>query len=127
MKKIIKQIVILVCLVALLVLPYFVFAKDTEPLKILQNLGNKSGYSPEQQKPTSLAATVGTIVNAFLGLLGIIFIILIIYAGYNWMTASGNEQKLEKAKETIWRAIIGLIIVIAAYSIWVFIDKFLIG
>ncbi|MBI4812328.1 hypothetical protein HY798_02695 [Candidatus Falkowbacteria bacterium] len=54
-------------------------------------------------------------------MLGVIFIILMLYAGYNWMTASGEEEKVTKAKDTIWRAIIGLIITIGSYAIWDFI------
>jgi len=56
-------------------------------------------------------------------LLGIIFIILMIYAGYNWMTAQGEEEKVTKAKTTIQRAIIGLIIVVSAYAITAFVFK----
>jgi len=42
---------------------------------------------------------------------------LAIYAGYNWMTAQGEEEKVTKAKDTLTAAIIGLVIVIAAYAI----------
>lgn len=70
---------------------------------------------------TSIGSIVATVIQAFLGLLGIIFIILILIAGYNWMTAAGDEEKVKKAKETLSRAIIGLIIIIAAYSITYFV------
>lgn len=60
---------------------------------------------------------LGYVIQAVLGLLGIIFLILIIYAGFNWMTAAGEEEKVTKAKETLNRAIIGLIITIGAYAI----------
>jgi hypothetical protein len=65
----------------------------------------------------SLTATVSVIIKAFLGLLGIIFIIMLLLAGFNWMTAGGEEEKVNKAKDTIKRAIIGLIIIVAAYAI----------
>lgn len=61
------------------------------------------------------------VISSFLGLLGIIFIVLIIYAGYNWMTARGDEQKVTMAKESLSRAVIGLIIIVAAYSITYFV------
>ncbi len=64
---------------------------------------------------------IADVVEAFLGLLGIIFVILIILGGYNWMTAGGNEEKVTKAKETIRHAIIGLIIVVSAYAITYFV------
>lgn len=71
--------------------------------------------------PTSLTGIVATVIQAFLGLLGIIFLILIIYAGYNWMTAQGDEEKVSKAKDTIQRAVIGVIIIIVAYAITFFV------
>lgn len=76
-------------------------------------------------------ATVGEIVAAvikgFLGLLGIIFIVLMIYAGYLWMTAAGNEEDIKKAKDLIKAAIIGLIIIVAAYSITHFVFEAMSG
>ena len=70
---------------------------------------------------TQLGKTVALVIKGFLSLLGIIFIILIILSGFNWMTSEGDEQKISKAKDTIRTAIIGLFIVIAAYSITYFV------
>ncbi len=81
----------------------------------------KIGYGGAQPTPNSLAELVATIIKAFLGLLGIIFVVLIIYAGYGWMTAAGDEEKVNKAKNTLKQAVIGLIIIIAAYAITFFI------
>jgi len=61
--------------------------------------------------------TIAFVIKAFLSLLGVIFIILILIAGYKWMTAAGNEEKVKEAKDTIRRAIIGLLIVVSAYAI----------
>lgn len=73
--------------------------------------------------------TVGTIVasviKAALGLLAVIFIILMIVAGFQWMTAAGNETKVEKALSMIKTAVIGLIIVLSAYAITYFIFTYL--
>ncbi len=60
---------------------------------------------------------VGTIINAFLGLLGTIFVVLMIYAGYLWMTAAGNEEEVTKAKKILGGAIVGLAIVLTAWAI----------
>lgn len=64
---------------------------------------------------------IGAIVAAVLGFLGIIFFFLIFYAGIVWMTAQGQEEKIEKSKETISAAVIGLIIIMAAYALTQFI------
>jgi amino acid transporter len=122
MNKLVKQIIILFCLISILMLPYFVFAAWVEsPLEKLQKVGGFGGYTTGENDETRFASILGTVVSAFLGLLGIIFIILIIYAGQKWMTASGNEEKVTKAKETLWRAVIGLVIVVGAWAITAFV------
>lgn len=69
----------------------------------------------------SLSETIASLIKTFLGLLGIIFIVLVIWAGYNWMTASGNDEKVSKAKKTLYQAIIGLLITVSAYAITYFV------
>ncbi len=69
------------------------------------------------------AEIIGKIVGAALAFIGILFFILMIYGGFLWMTARGNEQQVEKAKELIIAATIGLIIILAAYAITVYIGE----
>jgi amino acid transporter len=64
------------------------------------------------------------LIGGFFSLLAIIFIIIIIIAGYNWMTAGGDEEKLRKAKASINRAVIGLIVTIGSLSITYFVFKY---
>ncbi|HLC89909.1 MAG TPA: hypothetical protein VJG65_03030 [Patescibacteria group bacterium] len=64
---------------------------------------------------------VGRIINSFLSIFGVIFMILIIYGGYKWLMASGREEEVKKAKDIIRQAIIGLIIVLGAYAISYFV------
>lgn len=66
----------------------------------------------------------GQIIGVVLSFVGILFLILTIYAGLLWMTAQGNDQKVEKAKSLLTNAFIGLIIVFAAYAITAFIGDF---
>lgn len=82
-------------------------------------LRDRAGY--ESTGETGVGNVVASVIQGFIALLGIIFVILIIYAGYNWMTAGGDEGKVTKAKDTLQRAIIGLIIIVAAYSITYFV------
>lgn len=64
-----------------------------------------------------LPTVIGTLINIFLGILGIIFLILVLYAGFLWMTAAGNETKVETAKTLLTQAVIGLILILASYAI----------
>jgi type IV secretory pathway VirB2 component (pilin) len=68
-----------------------------------------------------------TIINTVLSFLGVIFTIIIIYAGIKWMTAEGNPESITKAKGMLKNAVIGLIIVLAAYAISVAIFSFFIN
>jgi len=57
-----------------------------------------------------------------------LFLTYLLYAGYHWMTAQGDEKKVDKAKDTITRAVIGLIVTVGAYAITYFvIQKLVIG
>lgn len=76
---------------------------------------------------TSLPQLIGRIINIFLGLLGVILLVLLIYAGFLWMTAGGDETKVAKAKLYIRNAIIGLVIIAAAWAIVAFVFNALLG
>ena len=67
------------------------------------------------------------IIRIALGFLGIIAIGLIIYAGWLWMTADGQEEKIEKAKKILINAVIGLVIILSAFAIASFILSKLLG
>ncbi|MDP2708806.1 MAG: hypothetical protein Q8O93_02025 [bacterium] len=66
---------------------------------------------------SSLPEIIGGVIGVALGFLGIVFFALIIYAGFSWMLAMGKEDKINQAKEMILAAVVGLIIVLAAYAI----------
>jgi hypothetical protein len=71
--------------------------------------------------PDALPLLIGAVVEIILSVVGIVFFVLILYAGFNWMTARGNSEKIDKSKETIESALVGLIVVLAAYAITNFI------
>ena len=70
-----------------------------------------------------LSSRVGILIGAVLSFIGVIFMALIIFGGFQWMIARGNDQQVEKAKNLIIQSIIGLIIVLSAYAITAFIGR----
>lgn len=66
--------------------------------------------------------TAARIISAAMGLMGTIMVIILIYAGYEWMTAGGNDDKVSEAKKRITYAIIGLAIILSAYAITRFVS-----
>jgi len=61
--------------------------------------------------------TAASMINIVLGLLGIIAVIIIIYAGFKWMTAGGNEEQVGDAKKMLIQSIIGLAVIFSAWII----------
>ncbi len=96
----------------------------------IQAVGNLENALPNLQTTSDIAGTsdtadielvAGRIVNAALTLVGTIFFVLMVYAGYLWLTSQGNETEVEKAKKIITTAVVGLVIVASAYAITVFV------
>ncbi|MCX6796023.1 MAG: hypothetical protein NTW06_00825 [Candidatus Falkowbacteria bacterium] len=82
-------------------------------LRYLDVVAKAAGFG----EPKSITEIIGAVIGVFLSLLGIIFLILVLYAGFTWMTSLGNEYKVRKAKDTLIQATIGIIIIISAYAI----------
>lgn len=93
----------------------------------LSNVGEQVFEANNGVPKVGVTEIVSRIIRVALGFLGIIFLTLIIYAGFNWMTAGGDKEKVEKSKKLIINAIIGLAIVLASYTITWFITSNLVG
>lgn len=82
-------------------------------------------FGETSETPKDIRVTVAGIVKVVLGFVGLILVILIISAGYKWMTAGGNEEKITEAKEMLTRAAIGLLIILMAWGITEFVTSYL--
>lgn len=89
----------------------------------LNTAAQESGYADQALfgQGTPIESGLGIILTAALSLLGVIFLILMVYGGLMWMTARGNEQRVDKAKSIVNDSITGLVIVAAAYAITYFV------
>jgi len=81
-------------------------------------VAGQAGYDTDANEIEPL---IGTIITAVLSFLGVIFMVLMIYGGYLWMTDRGNEEQVKRAKNLINAAIIGLIIILLAYAISIYV------
>ena len=61
------------------------------------------------------------IIKKILGLLGVIALVIILYAGFKWMTAGGNEENVSTAKKILISALIGLVIILSSYALATFV------
>lgn len=72
--------------------------------------------------PTACVANiVGRAIQVLLGLIGIVLFVLLIYAGFQWMTAGGDTKKVTEARTTIVNAVAGIVVIAASYAVATFI------
>lgn len=71
----------------------------------------------ESAAKKNLPESIGAVVKVLLSVLGVVLVCIIVYAGYLWMTAGGDEKQVDKAKDWIKNAVAGMVIVISAYAI----------
>ena len=120
-----KKIITLIYLFAIASYVFFV-----SPLRVLAQADTSYGLNDTVNKVDAfrvqtfdtnfLQTKTGQIIGLVLSFVGAIFLILMIYAGILWMTAQGNDQQVSKAKSLMIDAVVGMIIVFAAYALTTF-------
>lgn len=88
----------------------------------LDTVGTTAGLSA--QDPTIIVARI---IRGFLGVLGIIATVIILYAGFVWMTAGGSQERVDRAKRLLINAVIGLVIIMGSFAITQFVLQSLIN
>jgi hypothetical protein len=98
----------------LLILPLTPAFADKYGLETAGSSSNLANLAISSKTPIGLMAEI---VGIGLSFIGIIFFLIMMYAGLKWMTALGASEKAEKSKEMLQNAAVGLIIVFSAYAI----------
>jgi len=114
-----KLVIFMLLAIAFFALANFVLAAEAD---LGMEYGDEIGLSDEDPR-----IIVARVIQIALGFLGITAVIIIMYAGWIWMTSEGNEEKISQAKKILTNAIIGLVIVLSAFSIASFILSRLTG
>jgi Type IV secretion system pilin len=117
MQKFLKNSILVAAMLLSLFGTRVAFASVGEIEGQLQAAAEEGAGYGEPQDPRVTAAVI---IRTALQLIGIVFLVLMLYAGFLWMTAGGNEESVTKAKNIIKASIIGLAIIFAAYSITYF-------
>jgi len=93
------------------------------PLNRLKIMAELTGYSTVEVKPQ---VVIVEIITYLLGFVGLVFFVMILFAGWQILTSGGNEENVKKAKTRLLHAVIGLAVIIAAYAISAYILSILI-
>ncbi len=99
------------------------FAVSAAPVNLRAKTDNVANSAIGTTNVKSIGTVAGTIIQAVLGVLGIVFVILITYAGFRWMTAQGDPKDIDAARSILYHSIIGLIIVVTANALTYWILK----
>lgn len=83
-----------------------------------------SAFKGQTIQDDFIQTKAGQIIGVLLSFVGVLFLILMIYAGLTWMTAQGNSQQVDKAKDLLINSVVGIIIVFSAYALTAFIGNF---
>lgn len=104
--------------VFLLAAPVVSHAQTAATTFSIESIGGQLGLGNADLKTTVL-----NIIRLVLGLMTLIAVVMIIYGGFVWLTAAGNEDNVDKAKKIISAAVIGLIVILLAWAIVIFVSK----
>jgi len=62
-------------------------------------------------------AVIGDAINVVIGLLGVVILILTVYAGFLYLMSQGDKEKAAKAQKILTYTIMGAVIILASYAI----------
>lgn len=90
---------------------------DDGPCFGLHSAADSAGFNPSGVGESSPVLIIGTVIQFILGFVGIVFMLLVLYGGFSWMFAQGNEEKVTKARNLIIHSAVGLVITLSGYLI----------
>ena len=99
--------------------------KDKKYKDPLDRAAWSSGYNVVTDPDKDIFVQISNTIRSIFIFLGVLFMILMIYGGYIWMFARGNDQEVEKAKNILIAALAGLVVIVMAYAISYFVVEFL--
>ncbi len=106
---------------SLIVMPVMASAQLTPASTGLAGAAAGTGLSTSCTGTACLVTIVGNVISLVLGFLGVILLVMLLYAGFLWMTSGGDSKGVEKAKTMIFNAVAGIIIIAASYAIAAFV------
>lgn len=66
---------------------------------------------------TGIRGIILTIINFFLGFLGLLAVIMVIYGGFLYVSSAGNEENVNKAKKILLYAVLGIVVIIVSFAL----------
>lgn len=101
------------------------FFKQSIPANVsAQSAGLEGQFAMEEiqpiyggDEPEDVRLVAVKIIRLILSFLALIFLILILFSGFKWMTSGGNEETIKDARKNLINSTIGLVIILSAWTI----------
>lgn len=103
-------------LTVILIFGLFQIALAVVPSEVTEGLVN-TAKEAKISTGGNVTNLIGNVIGGILSFIGVIFFALMVFGGFMWMTARGNEEQTKKALGTVTSAVIGLVIVLSSYAI----------
>lgn len=119
-----QRIVLLLSAVAVLLGLFFIadsaLAVNASNYAPSASIATSAGLPTQDQKPSEIVLNG---IRVFMQLLGLVALVLIIYAGFTMLTSAGNSEKISSAKNTLIWTVIGVVVILSSLGILEFIDN----
>ncbi|MFA6161135.1 MAG: hypothetical protein WC766_03055 [Patescibacteria group bacterium] len=111
-----RNLFIPILVIGFLVFGFFAFSAHAQD--VMTGLKSAAGAAGLPGKPTGgFEAAIGGVIGSVMGLVGTILFVYMLYGGFKWMTAGGDNKAITDAQSIIKNAIIGIAIIIFAYTL----------
>jgi uncharacterized membrane protein len=108
------KIALVVAVILVMAAPFLASAQMDE----LDKAAGVAGFADNE---TDMAVIVGKIIAVVIRFLGLIAVIIVLIGGFQWMTSGGDSEKISNARKLMINGLIGLVIIVLAYAITVFV------
>lgn len=95
-------------------------------INIILDIRSQLGDVFKFTEPSQLGGLVSNLVGVFIMFAGLMLILYFVWAGLRWMTAGGEKQALTEARGRLTNALIGFLIVLAAWALYTLI-RYMLG
>jgi len=92
-----------------------VFSGISSSLILTADQGTVKLENPLKVNMDDPAELIGYVIRVFLSVVGGVALVMMVYGGFQWLTAAGNEEKIKSGTQTMFWAAVGLVLVFSSY------------
>ena len=97
---------------------YFVqFAPEALAVTLIDGGDSPTGITGATQGEFRIRQLILTFTDFFLGFLGLLAVLMVIYGGFLYLTAAGDDSKVENGKKIIMYSIVGIVIILISFAL----------